>query len=197
MTTKNEDFSGDLSEYTQLRSNAASISGGRLVGTVGVSTGIFHSSGTYGNDQSASFLVQDVSGGFYYTATVRVTFTGTGNFTGYQGTIGVTTGDAYISEVLAGSGTDLTTGSLGRALTTSDRIELEAAGTTLTLKVNGSEVISTTDATYASGKPGCEMFGAGQLDDAIFADSVAADPEGPLVGGKLIGSLLTRGVLVG
>lgn len=179
MTTKNEDFSGTLGEYTQLRSTSATISGGRLVGSVGASTGIFHSSGTYGNDQSASLLVQDTSGSFYYTATVRVVFTGTGDFTGYQGSIGVASGDAYISEVTGGSGSDLTTGSLGRALTTSDVIEFSAVGTTLTLKVNGSTVISTSDATYTSGKPGVEMFSAGQLDNAVFTDELG-DGAGPV-----------------
>lgn len=65
--------------------------------------------------------------------------------------------------------------SLGSAssfvISTTDVLRLEASGTNLTAKQNGTSKITTTDAAIASGKPGLFGFGAGN----VFDDFAAGD----------------------
>jgi hypothetical protein len=58
----------------------------------------------------------------------------------------------YIVKMVAGSNTNLTSGSYTPAV--GDVIYLSAVGTTLTAKVNGTTVLTTTDSSISSGSAG-------------------------------------------
>jgi len=53
--------------------------------------------------------------------------------------------------------------------TPSDVVRLEVSGTTFSFKVNGVLQGTQTDATYASGKPGFDIFSTGQAMDNFRA----------------------------
>ena len=81
-----------------------------------------------------------------------------------------------------------------------DQLEGEVEGTTIRAMKGGTVLFSATDTDLTTGNPGLMCQGGTVTLDTWRAGNITAaagDPEGQLIGGKLIrGGLLMRGVLV-
>lgn len=106
-------------------------------------------------------------------------------------------GTGWVLDKFDGTGTNIgPLSSGGSGISNGDVLYIEAQGTTLICKVNGSQVVSFTDSTYSAGYPGLWTFSDAAtetLDDFSAGDFAGG---GRLIGGALINSPQT-GVLVG
>lgn len=165
-----------LTGFSDWRSYAAS--GGYAQGT-STEAAVYWNADTFDDNQYAAFVYTP---GTYATACVRVKTTATADF--------------YY--VMAVSSTSLrigryTTGALGSdmtitALVEGDEVKIEASGTTLTAKVNGSTIDSRTDANLTSGTTGLYAYG-GSAVRSFKAGNVAAGPSSPTVSTQAVSSI--------
>jgi len=91
--------------------------------------------------------------------------------------------DTALNKVVGGTFTTLGTAN-GTALGVGDVLTLEAVGTAITLKVNGTNVISVTDASIASGAPGVYLYATGGAGFSKISDWVGDDFGGGGGGGS-------------
>ena len=139
----------------------------------GLALHAYRNDGTFANDQYAEAKIKQVgSAGQYMGVCVRA---GDGDCYAFA-----VDGTYYYFWRLVGYGgyTTLSEGALSVAANAV--IRLEAAGTTLTAKLNGATVTTVTDSTFAGGRPGISGSGAASsgtymlLDDWVGADLAAA-----------------------
>lgn len=173
-----DDFSGDLSAYTQVHTTSASIVSGALQGVGSAETGVIRSAESFSSNQYSQFVVKSLTGVQYFSSSVRNTGTAAaGTLDCYRGSVGTSAGDTYISRVDNATATDLTSGTTSLAL--NDTLKTDVSGTTITLYRNGASILSTTDATYSTGKPGIELYNDAIVDDAEFGDDSSGAIELP------------------
>lgn len=108
---------------------------------------------TWPDDQYSEITVGTLTGGAVFVG-AGVRMNPTGNFYGFVGIAGTNT--AYIQRYSGGGGTTLTSTTV--TINPGDVMRLEIRGTTLTAYLNGTVVMTTTDATYATGNPGIAGF---------------------------------------
>lgn len=110
------------------------------------------------NDQWAEFTVVTVSDAAFGRQLVCVRV-GTGaTFQGYcGGEFKATYGAGYAIYSFNGAGTSTRLAGPTGGMTVGDVVNFEAVGTTLNLRVNGSIVLTTTDATYTTNNPAINL----------------------------------------
>jgi hypothetical protein len=128
--------------------------------------------GTFSNDQYAEAKITQVG-----SATQRMgVAVRAGAGSAYVFLVG--SGEWFLAKLVSFGYVGLTSGSL--TLTANDVIRLEASGTTITAKQNGSTISTVTDASHASGNPGVCGDGSAAsgtytlLDDWVGDDLTAA-----------------------
>lgn len=131
-------------------------------------------SGTFANDQYAEAqIVQVGSDNMFMGVCVR-------GSSGNAYIFYVDTNQWVLAKVVAGVYTELSNGAL--TLATNDLVRLEASGTGLTGKVNGSTLATATDSSLASGNPGVSGQGSAAsgtytlLDNWVGADLTTGHP---------------------
>jgi endonuclease/exonuclease/phosphatase family metal-dependent hydrolase len=132
----------------------------------GYSMAIWNQS-SFSNDQYAEITLPALTSGGYIGVVVRGQ---SGSFSGY-----IVVADSVGSSVLrcdAGTCTLLTSGGV---FSQGDTLRLEASGTSITLKKNGSVLAGVTDATYSSGRPGLAGYSnvTGSRGDNFNAASIS------------------------
>lgn len=129
---------------------------------------------TFANDQWAQVAVSSVTNFDYAGVGVRQSGT-----RGYMVDV-YPTGLALRNYVSAASRSDIGSGYIG-TINGGDVIRVEATGTSLVVKVNGSTVITETDASYGDGQPWL-IYEFGDSNTTKLDDFSAADAGG---GGSL------------
>jgi len=85
-----------------------------------------------------------------------------------------TTKGSFITIAAAGSDTDLAT-ETSTSWASGDIVEARALDTNLELWRNGTKLLSTTDATYSSGRQGIKVFASTDLSEAVLDDFYGGD----------------------
>lgn len=141
-----------------------------------------YSGRTWANDQYSQFLITTVATSIQ-AAIVRGD-TGGSTRSGYAGGIDINAlghSRYTIWKWVANTRTTLTThGSQSAA--TSDVVRLSVVGTTLTLTVNGSDILTTTDSSIASGAAGLMLEGSSattNYSDTWQGDDIASSATVP------------------
>lgn len=147
--------------------------------TVGI--WVFDSANSYNADQYAQGVIHFTSSPNYVGVSVR-NDTSDPNGTSsnakkqlYYFEVSPTTGDRYFAKKVAGTETQL-----GDSLVTvadSDLIRIEASGTTITCKINGSTIFTVTDSSLSSGAAG--WGGEGNGATSMFLDDWEGGNLGP------------------
>lgn len=139
----------------------------------GIAMHAYRNDGAFANDQYAEAkIVQVGSAGQFMGVCVR-----SGNGDAYAV---VVDGVEYILYRLVSYSAYTVLSRAALSLATNDTIRLEASGTSLTVKLNGANVVSVTDATFASGRAGIAGIGDATsgtytlLDDWVGDDLSAA-----------------------
>jgi hypothetical protein len=116
---------------------------------------------TFSNDQYAEATVLDGAAGTIFAGAVvrHQPSTSSGYLAFFSG------GHAYLYRIDSGSFTLIAGPSGTSGIIDGSVIRLEVIGITLTVKANGTTVITTNDATYASGSPGIASYSSGKLDN--------------------------------
>jgi hypothetical protein len=97
-------------------------------------------------------------GGNFIGLSVRITNAGTGgSANGYVVNCGPASSECFLQKTTNGSTANLT--SCTSCTSATGTLYLSAVGTTLTVKFNGTSILTTTDSTYTSGSPGIAAYG--------------------------------------
>lgn len=119
-----------------------------------------------------------ICGSGYGGVVVRMSFTASPGDTGYMavagyGAVRLYRIDGWNSFTLLGTGST--------TIATNDVISLYATGSTISVKLNGTEEISVTDSTYATGIGGVMQYGPSYcaLDDFKFYADASYEPVNP------------------
>lgn len=161
-----------------ISSNAASHA------TATASRGDFVTGTTQTDNQYAQGTIQGVGAGHYFSILLRgAGADGTRNC--YQISVGGTN-ELYISEVTNGTSADLTTGTF--TLANGMVLRAEAEGTTLRLLLDGTQRLTTTDATLTTGKTGIEIYNDNGAAGVTFDNFEAGDIGG--AGGSILKQML-------
>ena len=145
LTTHNSSWSIAETGNFDIQSNA-------LAGDAGQEQGAFWNADTFDDDHIATCDAAAETGGAFMGLAVRVATSGTDRT--YYGAYW-NTNQCYLFEMVTGSWTQL-----GSTLTGNDvpdnpeAVEWEASGTTLTFRLEGSDVTTRTDSTLTSGAAG-------------------------------------------
>jgi hypothetical protein len=154
--------------------------------------GAYWSANTFGNDQYSEVQVLGaIISGNWQGPVVRADATGQNDYTViyYNGSTYVLALYKKISNAYTQIGSNY---NLPGALNSGDVVRIEASGTTLTVKLNGTAVITQTDSAIAGGSPGLVFYGndlmdnwdAGELTASpLFAVSMA---DLPIIGPHLV-----------
>jgi hypothetical protein len=124
----------------------------------------FWSADAFSNDQYSQIVIVDDS-----VAGILVTVRASGTSVAAQNFYAMACDQAGGSIVEVNSGSMNVIGTAA-ACTNGDTVRTEVSGTTITVKVNGATVGTTTDATIASGSAGIGVF-----DTNVYIDDFAAD----------------------
>lgn len=144
---------------------------------------------TFPNNQYAKMVIATAGGASakYYSTLVRMSAPTT--FNGYRCTAYINTDTGYtssIAKITAGTSADLVTENATTWAVT-DTVDCRAEGTTLSLFRNGVVLLTTSDSTYSTGRPGIRLYSqsgvanveADDFDAGEFvAESADADPCG-------------------
>lgn len=130
---------------------------------------------SFQDDQFSEATIVDLFGGSFLGLTLRHQAGASNSF--YAAYVAVGGNTTTIFNWTAGIGAVSLVSDAGATWAGGDVVRFEATGTTLTVKQNGATVVSITDATFASGSPGIDIFVA-VLTDGTLDDWSA----GPLVG---------------
>lgn len=121
---------------------------------------LIHTGRTWANDQASSVTISTTTGNTSQDAMVRCSQVAqTGYLAQFVFTNGLGAGTFHLFKFIAGTATELGGTGVAGSLNFGDVLRCEAVGTTINLKVNGSTIITVTDASIASGVPG--MTGGG------------------------------------
>jgi len=125
------------------------------VGSAGIDDFAAWNADTFVNDQYSQIVIKAISNGQYLGPAVRCSLVASTCYFAYadDGSDGI-----YIVKRVIGVSTDLNT-SLGVGWAVNDVIRLEVSGSNLTLKKNGSTVLTASDSDIASGAAGVCGFG--------------------------------------
>ena len=118
------------------------------------------------NDQYAEIVVAADATGCTIGACCRMS-TGNMYYTQVVGPLGVGTATQYISKYVANAGTNIV--NIPVTLAVGSVVRLEVQGTTLTAKINGVTMLTTTDASLASGSAGLFAYGTPGVANAAIA----------------------------
>lgn len=129
--------------------------------------------GTLANDHWAQATIKALAG----TLRVAVRTSAPATWNGYLCIASDSGNTSIIQRRDAGSGTDLTS-SATETWAVNDILRCDASGSTLTLKrctPSCSTVLTTTDATYGSGRTGLDAVPVGALTDVLVDDFLTGD----------------------
>lgn len=136
---------------TTISSGVARDGSGHGVSIAGGDSFAFDNANTYSNDQYSQESVSSGASGSPET-TVRCSGTGSCYFS-YNNSPGL----LGIAKFVSGAFTDK--GSVSGSLAINDVVRIEASGTTLTLKKNGTSVFTASDSSLTTGAPGPGLDG--------------------------------------
>lgn len=130
---------------------------GTLTTTVAIDTLARWNADAFGNDQYAKFTIKALTTDTAYCELqVRASAdTGDSAFDGYYSYMDGSSTLDHCGVGVFVNGTFNAVFSLSQAISVNDVMQLEASGSTITLKRNGSTIGSTTDSTRSSGSAGC------------------------------------------
>ena len=138
--------------WTLANSGVFQIEGNEVVANQTSAAGVaFWNADTFANEQYSEGITGVMGSGFEIGLCVRISGTN-GYFAIWD------SANVNLRKLTSGTGSDLIS-TLALSLSTGDVMLLEAVGTTISLKRNGSVIMTTTDATYASGSAGIMGYG--------------------------------------
>jgi hypothetical protein len=145
---------------------------------------------TPGNDHYTQITIVALTAAGYVGPAIRVA-TGADTRYGYY----ASTTDSYFFKSVAGTWTQL--GSTGAACAVNDVLYIQASGTGLTGKKNGSTTFTQTDSAIASGRLGVTGFASspdtGARLDTWSGDNLGAAATGPFPPWPLVQRIIVRG----
>lgn len=129
----------------------------------------YYNTGTFANDQYAQAICKSTETGTARGAGACVRVTNPGSVTTFY-LVMAGTSTLWLYKIVSGTYTQLGTGT---AAAVNDVVRIEAQGTTIRVKVNGTERISVTDTSITSGVPGLHSLSdtaSEQVDDFEAGD---------------------------
>lgn len=194
MTDVSDDFA-TLDNWTQrsdeFNTGTIEIAGGKIQVAAGnTEAAMYYSAGgAFANDQRASVIIAQASN--TYSGGGPCCRMQVGSFSCYMVYVAYDNGanNLILQRYDSGSGTTLDSVTL--AVDPTDKVDVEAIGTAIKGYVNDVEVLSATDATYASGYIGIEMYDAGtgnkfQIESFSGGPLAGSGPDHSVTGNDLV-----------